>query len=280
MKRCPTCNRTFTDRNLSFCIDDGSPLVAVPVEEDPTVRSPQSQSSSESDQGPKAGNSWNTPAYQPPGSHVPGSNGKRRAWPWVIGILAIVLIGIVGLGVAAVILVPRMLRASANRNRPSVIVTTPDNSNSNSNSNLNSNADENTNANENSKGKGSEDTSAPTDSAAVLSALTDLENEWEVANINADKKALEKILADDYVGISDGKPQGKAQYIQEIKRETTIQKWDFEGLNLSLKGDRATLTGIVKFMVNGQEIKFRFVDKFVWRDGRWQATASQLDPIK
>jgi len=27
MKRCPTCNRTFTDQSLGFCIEDGSILV-------------------------------------------------------------------------------------------------------------------------------------------------------------------------------------------------------------------------------------------------------------
>ena len=29
MKRCPTCNREFTDPTLSFCIDDGATLVRV-----------------------------------------------------------------------------------------------------------------------------------------------------------------------------------------------------------------------------------------------------------
>lgn len=28
MKRCPTCTRTFLDENLSYCTDDGTPLVA------------------------------------------------------------------------------------------------------------------------------------------------------------------------------------------------------------------------------------------------------------
>ncbi len=27
MKRCPSCNRTFIDENLSYCTDDGTPLV-------------------------------------------------------------------------------------------------------------------------------------------------------------------------------------------------------------------------------------------------------------
>src|SRR2546428_14093407 len=28
MKRCPNCKRTFADDTLSFCLDDGTPLVA------------------------------------------------------------------------------------------------------------------------------------------------------------------------------------------------------------------------------------------------------------
>jgi len=290
MKRCPTCNKTFTDRNLSYCIDDGTPLVPVP-EQQPTVVSPAQGSGSSAPGSQTYGSSWKAPAYQPPGGYVPPvSNGTRRRWPWVVGIIAALLICIVGLGVAAAIIVPRMLRASANRKRPAANINiaspgdtnsnsnlnTNANKNSNSNSNLNTNANENSNSNESSN----EAAPAPSDYAAVLSELTDLEHEWTAANINADKKALNRILADDYVGITDGKQQGKAQYLREIKRDTTIQKWDFDDLKLDLKGDRATLTGIVKFVVNGQELQFHFSDKFVWRDGRWQATASQVDPIK
>ncbi len=28
MKRCPSCNRTYTDPSLNFCLEDGTPLVA------------------------------------------------------------------------------------------------------------------------------------------------------------------------------------------------------------------------------------------------------------
>ncbi len=31
MKRCPTCTRTFLDEHLSYCTDDGTPLVDQPV---------------------------------------------------------------------------------------------------------------------------------------------------------------------------------------------------------------------------------------------------------
>jgi uncharacterized protein DUF4440 len=110
--------------------------------------------------------------------------------------------------------------------------------------------------------------------------LTQLENEWTVANLNADKKKLDRILADDYVGQSnqEGELQTKAEYIRTIERDTNVEKWDFSNLRLTLAGDRATLAGTVTFVVQGRNLTFDFIDKFVWRDGRWQATGSQLKP--
>jgi hypothetical protein len=41
MKRCPQCNRTYSDDALSFCLDDGSPLVSAtaPSSLDPSATS-------------------------------------------------------------------------------------------------------------------------------------------------------------------------------------------------------------------------------------------------
>jgi hypothetical protein len=195
----------------------------------------------------------------------------------VVALLVIVLALLVGLGIAAALIIPSMLRA-ANANTA--------NSNTNVsrresyNSNLNTNSDA---VNENQKNDSDleETSSPPTDEEEVLADLTDLEHEWTVANINADKKKLDRILADDYVGVSsEGKSQGKAEYLKTIQRDTTIQKWDFENLKASLKGDRATLTGIIKLQIDNQEVAYRFTDKFVWRDGRWQATSSEVSTVK
>jgi hypothetical protein len=121
----------------------------------------------------------------------------------------------------------------------------------------------------------------PTDKEIVLAQLKDLEHEWTVANINADKKKLAQILADDYVSAGpDGKMIGKAEYIRTITRDTNTQSWDFEDLRLTLRGDRATLIGKVRFRVQNGEQLFDFVDRFVWRDGRWQATGSEVTPVK
>src|ERR1043165_399765 len=70
MKRCTTCNRTFTDPNLRFCIDDGTPLTDVePDENDATVVTPHNQE-----------DSGNAAAYTPPVSWVPGGAAAEGGW--------------------------------------------------------------------------------------------------------------------------------------------------------------------------------------------------------
>jgi hypothetical protein len=285
VKRCPTCKRTFTDANLSFCTDDGTPLVKVVDESaEKTLLYP---SGSEND--PSAGpTNPAPPAYQPPRSYMPvNPPPRRKVWPWVVAILALGLIVVAGLGIAAAVFVPGMLRAAANKNSSNANIRSyrPDNDDS---ANANSSANSNTNSNVNS-GEQSENLNAnsenlsppPTSEEEVLAQLTDLENEWTAANINADKEKLDRILADDYVGKSgDGKPHGKAEYLKTIERDNTIQKWNFEDLKVSLMGERATLTGIIRLLVKDQDVAFNFTDKFVWRDGRWQATGSEVTPIK
>jgi uncharacterized protein DUF4440 len=275
MKRCPTCNKTFTDRNLSFCIDDGTPLVEIADSTDETtVVSPQSgKGAGRSDEAAYVPRDWQKD-YQPPGSFEPPGQ-KRRVWPWVVAIVGALLIGIVGLGVAFAFLMPRMLRASRNGNSSNVNI-----SQQNSNTNFNAIPPESnsnrSDVNENDKVDENAPT-APTDSNQVLADLTSIEHEWTVANINADKKKLAWILADDYVGTAgDGRTQGKAEYLKTIERDSSIEKWEFEDLKVVLRGDRATLNGRIRLQVAGDEAVYRFVDKFVWRDGRWQAVGSEV----
>jgi hypothetical protein len=292
MKRCPTCNRTFTDPNLSFCIEDGTPLVvssSPAYDADATVVSPspvhgESGSASTGGQG-GAPSDWTGPAYQPPPQFPPPPPAppKKRTWPWVVGFLALLILVLVGLGVGAAILVPSLRTASQNRNENRTVIfpvkPSPEtNSNSNSNTNSpgsNDNLNENENANSN--------TAPPTDHEVVLSNLKDIEDEWTVANLNADKKKLGKILADDYVGTqTDGTMQSKADYLRDIKPDQTVKHWEFQNLKLALNGSRATLTGLVSLegSERDEELVLRFTDKFVWRDGRWQAVSSEVAQVK
>jgi len=274
MKRCPTCQRTYTEQNLSYCIDDGTPLVEV-VDDDATVVSPRQSTTADTS------NDWNAVAYRPPGAYVPPDGGKRRVWPWVLGLVGLLVLVIAGLAIAAALVLPAMMRransnetATERSNRNSDVPTpTPRSSPSaNANSEIPANANSNANANANANTNTSD---APTDKDLVLSQLTNLEHEWTVANLNADKKKLQQILADDYVGpSSNGGVEGKREYIQNIQRDTSVQKWDFDNLKVTLRGDRATLSGQVRLTRNNAVEAYDFTDKFVWRDGRWQATGS------
>lgn len=287
MKRCPTCNKTFTDRNLSFCIEDGTPLV--PVDDPPdevTVVSPsegEAASRSPGAAGPSTASGEGTvPPYQPPGTYAPPDipTPKRRVWPWILGLLLLLVLVIVGMGTVAWFYFQPLKYVTANTNTSNMNANVDRGVNANWNlNNSNSNStDGNQNLNDNSDV--SEATPVPTNEAAVLADLTNLEHEWTVANINADKKKLNRILADDYVGTSaEGRSQGKAEYLRTIERDTTIQKWDFDDLKVSLKGDRTTLTGIIRLKIRNQDVAYRFVDKFVWREGRWQATGSEVKEL-
>ena len=258
MKRCSTCNRTYTDPNLSFCIDDGTPLMTVDADDDATVVTPRGKE-----------NEWNAVAYQPPRPYVPerAEVKRRRAWPWVVGILGAFILGILVIGIAAAFLAPRMVRRLEQESARTA---------ERENSNTNTNTSEPNNANVNSTE--SVNTPPPADHAQVLTQLTELENEWTVANLNADKKKLGRILADDYVGQpdEDGQLQSKADYLREIQRNTSIDKWEFADLKLTLLGDRATLSGTVTLFEGDEKQVLDFIDKFVWRDGRWQATGSEV----
>jgi len=266
MKRCSTCNRTYTDPNLSFCIDDGTPLTPVERDDDTTVvRARDTERDTEE-------HDWNAVAYRPPSVYVPpgtGAKPRRRVWPWVVGLGGAFILGILALSVAALILVPRLNR----QNERVGVGPQPPNSNTNR-SETPSNANSNTNGNSTER----VDAPPPNDREQVLAQLKDLENEWTVANLNADKKKLARILADDYAGQAgeDGGLQSKAEYIDTIERDTQVEKWEFSDLNLVLTGDRATLSGIITYFVSDRSVSFDFKDKFVWRDGRWQATGAEL----
>lgn len=131
MKRCPQCNRTYTDDALSFCLDDGSPLVSesAPSSFDPgaTVQYPQSRETAPQPTiafGPGQASPPSTPppAWSPMPPVMPPQ--KRSAWPWILGIGAIVVF----MGVGALILVIVLASMSDNNNNA--------NSNSNANSRL------------------------------------------------------------------------------------------------------------------------------------------------
>ena len=269
MKHCPTCKRAFDDDTLSFCLEDGTPLVA-------DVSTPDSQETLVSPRGPAMGSeSGSGMAPTQSYSQLPGkatvsaspyqstaapSAPKRKTWPWVIGILAILSILVVA--IVAAFTVPGFLRASKNNNRPEPSPSRPVTSVSPTPNASPASIDD-----------------VPTDSAEVLAQLTKLEKDWTEANIKGDKQALEKILADEYVG-NDDNSRTKGKYIDTIKPDTSVENWEVYDLTVNQTGDRAAVNGNLKEETSDETYVYDFVDTFVWRDHRWQAVTSHATRVK
>jgi hypothetical protein len=140
MKRCPQCNRTYSDDALSFCLDDGSPLVsaAAPTSFDPgaTVQYPQGR---ETTPQPTIAYPGAAPSMPPPAPPTPPqwspmppvAPQKRSVWPWLLGIGAV----LVFMGIGVVILIFAVAR-----------ITNDNNNNSNSNRVANRNTNRNANS--------------------------------------------------------------------------------------------------------------------------------------
>jgi hypothetical protein len=143
MKRCPTCSRTYTDDNLSFCLDDGSMLLSAggssagtPSSFDPNAtlayptpretappatevypprvppHSQQPQPPPQQQQLPPPHQQWQ-PAPQAHG-HYPPPARKKSALPWILGGAALLLV--LGIGLVVFIAILASL-GSENSNR-------------------------------------------------------------------------------------------------------------------------------------------------------------------
>ncbi len=106
MKKCPSCSRTYTDESLSFCLDDGSPLLSVGGSSpsyDPSAtlqytparetKPPPTQVYGPGQAPPGAQPFTPTPSWTPmPGQAQPK---KSKAIYWILGgVAALVVVGI------------------------------------------------------------------------------------------------------------------------------------------------------------------------------------------
>lgn len=149
MKRCPSCNRTYTDVSLNFCLEDGSPLIADGGPSDPhaTVRYPPTRTTSEPPPtevyrpGQQPVPNQVQPASQPrphagqwaPSPPVRTQKKSGAVW-WILGGIAVV--GVIGVGLIIMIVAMASLSAKGNLNTSErnanrgVVTDTPSNINS------------------------------------------------------------------------------------------------------------------------------------------------------
>jgi hypothetical protein len=158
MKRCPSCNRSYTDTSLNFCLEDGTPLVADPPPSDPnaTKRYPPGRDTSEPlpteiyrpdtaliNQTPisPAQPQTQQPQWTPMPAAAPPRKKSNAVW-WVLG--GVAALGIIGIGLVVMIIALASMSATNtnnvnvnhSENRNANVVANTNTSKSNTNSGL------------------------------------------------------------------------------------------------------------------------------------------------
>jgi ketosteroid isomerase-like protein len=121
---------------------------------------------------------------------------------------------------------------------------------------------------------------SPTADASVR--VKELESRWEAALTSRDTTAIEKIVADDFIGTSStGKTGDKTTLLAEAKRDTnTYTSATSSDMIVKMFGPNvAVVTGIAKETGKTKAGKtfthsYRFTDTWVERNGEWQCVAA------
>lgn len=155
MKRCPTCNRTYTDLSLNFCLEDGTPLTTdAPGAPDlnATIRYPSSRDTADPPPTeiyhppppvvtPRPASPPPPPQWSPAPPAPPPRKKSNAVW-WILGGLAAVVV--IGAGLVVMLIALASLGSDPNSNNLNA------NNNRNSNTNINANiANANVNVNAN-----------------------------------------------------------------------------------------------------------------------------------
>jgi len=163
MKRCPTCDRTYTDPSLNFCLEDGTPLVPDAPAFDPnaTVRYPSARDTAEpppteiyrpepAPTTPRRTTPTPTPApppppppqqWVPPPTAAPPRKKSNAIW-WILG--GLIALFVIGAGLVVMLFALASLSTNSNNNNANANVR-----NDNRNANVTANTNVNTNVNAN-----------------------------------------------------------------------------------------------------------------------------------
>lgn len=125
---------------------------------------------------------------------------------------------------------------------------------------------------------------AQTQTESVEQELIKLENEWGEAIVKGDEALIDRIIADEYIGISDGSVFTRAQYFEYVKSiKEEIVSFEMDEWNVHVYGDAAVVMARVtlKMRSAGKETtnQSRITETFIKRDGRWQCVAGHYSTI-
>lgn len=122
---------------------------------------------------------------------------------------------------------------------------------------------------------------APSGQNSVEQTLIQMERDWSQADTQKDAAALDRILAEDWIGIDfEGTVLTKAQALKGINSDSaSLESTVLGDMKVRVYGNAAIVTGTdtEKGEYHGKDSsgKYLWTDVFVLRDGRWQAVSSQ-----
>jgi ketosteroid isomerase-like protein len=105
-------------------------------------------------------------------------------------------------------------------------------------------------------------------------ALMQIERDWATAAAANDAAGIDKLMAAEYVGNTDGRITPKKQALADMKSGASkTSSAEASDLKVFVTGDTAIVHGLwtEKSTLNGKDMsgQYRFTDTFVKRDGRW-----------
>jgi len=120
--------------------------------------------------------------------------------------------------------------------------------------------------------------------AGTVATIRALEHEWADAQANNNNRALDLIFDSDLVYVEYGRLVSKGEYLGRIKRDNShLNDVVFESLSVRPFEKMALAVGTYRehSIKNGrkQTKRWRFVDTWVYKNGRWMlvaATAAQV----
>ena len=105
------------------------------------------------------------------------------------------------------------------------------------------------------------------------------EEDWAALSVQAIPGLLERILADDYVGVSsDGSVRSKADQIRlNTTSSGTFKSSKLDYVHYRHFGDTVLAQGqeFLQRKDGGPDLSLIWTDVWMWRDGKWQIAASQ-----
>lgn len=123
------------------------------------------------------------------------------------------------------------------------------------------------------------------DSKSVEQTLIRIEHDWSQADVKKDAAALNRILADDWIGIDfEGTVLTRPEALKDIGSDSaSLESTVLGDMKVRVYGNTAIVTGTdtEKSQYHGKDSsgKYLWTDVFVLRKGRWQAVSSQSTKV-